>query len=211
VRRAIRDGALVPGEVYSEVQVAKALGISRTPIREALIELSREGIVEKLPQRGFRLRIISEQERDEVFEVRAILESHLAQRLAMKADDGHLQELERLLDEQERVVNDPSAFVEIDEEFHLATASALGFHRTREMLLTLRGIIWVSGLAAITASDRAADVIRQHRQILERIAARDPEGAARAVDEHIRSAAKAAKLSRVQGVLSGAGRPVEPS
>lgn len=67
LRKAIHDGD-IKGGALSELQLATSLEISRTPVREALIELSREGIVEVVPQRGFRLRIVSPEERREVFD-----------------------------------------------------------------------------------------------------------------------------------------------
>lgn len=195
IRKAIRDQLIVPGRLYSEGQAAGVLGISRTPVREALIELSREGIIEKVPQRGFRLRAISSDERDEVFELRALIESYVARRLAREASSGDIQILRRILDRQAGVSDDPTAFLEVDEEFHLTMAGLLGLAYTRRVLLTLRGIIWVSGLAAISRAARMSTVIREHRSVLDRIAARDPAGAARAVQHHIRRTAASASAA----------------
>lgn len=209
VRKAIRDGVIVPGMFYSELGIAQLLGISRTPVREALIELSREGLVDKLPQRGFRLRSISAHEKREVYEIRGVLESHLARRLAAEASETDIGDLRRILARQARAKNNASAFLDIDEEFHLALAGLLGFARTREMLLTLRGIIWVAGLAAIARPQRTAKVLAEHRALLNRIAARDSAGAARAVLNHIHNTAEAAMADwdkRRQPI--GTGNPV---
>jgi DNA-binding GntR family transcriptional regulator len=196
VRKAIRDRIILPEVLYSEVQIADVLGISRTPVREALIELAREGIVDKFPQRGFRLRSISDEEAREVFEVRALLESHLARKLAIRASDQDVRTLGQILDRQARVTNDPSAFLELDEEFHLAFASLLGFARTRQMLLSLRGIIWVAGLAAIAQPRRAVKVLAEHRALLDRIAAGDPSGATKAIQSHIKNTAEASRTEQ---------------
>src|SRR5271154_3652655 len=69
LRKAIRDGAIVHGVLYSEKEIAERLGISRTPVREALIELAREGLVTVAPQRGFRLHALSHAEQEEVYEL----------------------------------------------------------------------------------------------------------------------------------------------
>lgn len=198
VRRAVRDGLIVPGTFYSELQIAKELGISRTPVREALIELSREGMIEKAPQRGFSLRTISDHEQDEVFELRALLESHAARRLAREASEQDIRTLRHLLDRQAKLLHNESAFLEVDEEFHLSTATLLRLDRTREVLLTLRGIMWIAGLAAISRSHRMSDVLQEHRAILERIEARDSAGASRAVHHHVRTTARAARASTLR-------------
>jgi DNA-binding GntR family transcriptional regulator len=198
VRKAVRDGVIVPGTFYSEVQIAKVLGISRTPVRESLIELAREGIVDKVPQRGFRLRSVSDAERQEVFGLRSLLESDLAQRLAMEATDEDIRTLRRILSQQARLRSDVSAFLEVDEEFHLAGAALLGLPRTRAVLLTLRGIMWISGLAATARSRRIDDVLREHRAILDAISSRDPVRASQAAIDHIVSTAHAAQDSSAQ-------------
>src|SRR5438309_1702326 len=82
IRRAIRDGGLVQDRVYSEGELGISMGISRTPVREALIEFARQGIIEILPQRGFRLRSFDKAEQEEVFDLRCVLESLVFERLA---------------------------------------------------------------------------------------------------------------------------------
>jgi DNA-binding GntR family transcriptional regulator len=91
IRVAIQNDALTPGKFYSENELGQSMGISRTPVREALIELAREGLVEVIPQRGFRLRIPTADEATEVFELRTVLESHVVKRLAEDATDEQLE------------------------------------------------------------------------------------------------------------------------
>ena len=119
-------------------------------MREALIELEREGLVEIVPQRGFRLRTISDDERQEAFELRDLIETHVVRRLAKEATDADVAELRRLVDHQAKVIAEPAKFIEADEAFHLAIPTLLGLERTRRILLTLRGIIWLAGLDAIS-------------------------------------------------------------
>ena len=88
IRSSIWSGVVAPGVFYSEVQLAGALKISRTPVREALIQLAREGLVEIVPQRGFRLRAISDKERQEAFELRDLVEQYVVRRLANEVTDN---------------------------------------------------------------------------------------------------------------------------
>src|SRR5271167_1149024 len=93
--KAIRDGAVVHGVLYSEKELAERLGISRTPVREALIELAREGLVTISPQRGFRLHALSHAEQREIFELRLAIDTYLVEQLSKVAttdDIKHLRE-----------------------------------------------------------------------------------------------------------------------
>ncbi len=185
IRASIRSGAISPNGFYSEVQLAQALKISRTPVREALIELEREGLVEIVPQRGFRLRTISDDERHEAFELRDLIETHVVRRLAKEASDEDVAELRRIVDRQAKVISTPADFIEADEAFHLAIPTLLGLERTRRILLTLRGIIWLAGLDAISIPERSIEVIDEHRAVVDAIAAHDPAAAAKAMGAHI--------------------------
>jgi DNA-binding GntR family transcriptional regulator len=193
IRSSIRSGTIAPDGFYSEVQLAQALGISRTPVREALIEVEREGLIEIIAQRGFRLRTIPESERREAFELRILIESNVVRRLAKDATEADINVLRGILDDQARAVSDSAAFLDADEEFHLTMPMLLQLERTRRILLTLRGIIWLAGHDAIRAPSRAGEVLSEHRAIVDRIAARDPAGAAKAVRAHIQLTRRAVK------------------
>ena len=156
IRSSIRSGAITPDGFYSEVQLAHALRISRTPVREALIE------------------------------------TYVVKRLAKEATDDDVAELKRLVNHQEKVSGEPAAFLEADENFHLAMASILDLERTRRILLTLRGIIWLAGLDAISNPLRSDAVLEEHRALVDRIAARDANGAAKAMRSHIENTRRAA-------------------
>jgi DNA-binding GntR family transcriptional regulator len=185
IRTSIRSGAISPNGFYSEVQLAQALKISRTPVREALIELEREGLVEIVPQRGFRLRSISDDERREAFELRDLIETHVVRRLAKEATDSDVAELRRIVDHQAKVISEPAQFIEADEAFHLAIPTLLGLERTRRILLTLRGIIWLAGLDAISIPERSVEVLAEHRAVVAAVAAHDQSSAAKAMKSHI--------------------------
>jgi len=185
LRKAIRDRSLEPETLYSELQLAAELNISRTPVREALIELSREGIIDVVPQRGFRVRRIAEAEEREVFDLRGAIETYVVRRLAAQATESDVGELRGILERQGQVPGDAAAFLELDESFHLTMPALMGLNRTREMLGTLRGIIFLTGSMALAVPQRTDEVLAEHRQILDCIAAREPDRAARAIMNHL--------------------------
>jgi DNA-binding GntR family transcriptional regulator len=191
IRRAIRDGGLVQDRVYSEGELGMSMGISRTPVREALIEFARQGIIEILPQRGFRLRAFNEAEREEVFDLRCVLESLVFERLAKEGGEDDVQELRKILKRQRAVADDPVAFLELDEQFHLLGAQVLGLDRTHEMIRTLRGAMWLLGAQALANERRVPEVLTEHERIVEAVAARDVRKVRAAMKAHLNNTASA--------------------
>jgi DNA-binding GntR family transcriptional regulator len=189
LRRAIRQGILVKGRVYSEGQIARMLQISRTPVREALIELTRQGVTAKLAQQGFRLRDVGPRERTEVYHLRRAIETYIVRRLATEATDEQIAALRHVMSEQESLKDarpfDAVAFTEAGEAFHLAMPSLIGLERSAEILETLRGVLWVSGVAITEQRGRPEEALAEHREIVRAVAAREPDAAERAVLTHL--------------------------
>lgn len=195
LRRAIQDQVLVRDTFYSESELAESMGISRTPVREALIELAREGLVEVVPQRGFRLRVLTDEEREEVFLLRGVLEAFVVERLAKDARPEQVSKLRSVLARQAKLISDPEAFLAVDEEFHLLMPQLVGLERTHEMLVTLRGAMWLLGSAALALPERSPDVLEEHTALVDVIEAGDPKAAVRAIRRHIDRTANAATSS----------------
>lgn len=187
IRRAIRDGILVQGERYSENELAEQIGVSRTPIREALIQLSRERLVEILPQRGFQIRTPGEVERDEVFGLRLAIETFAVDRLARAATARDVGKLRRIVEQQRKVADDATRFLELDEQFHLLMPELAGLRHATQFLTELRGLMWLFSNIALSAVNRTTEVLAEHGAIVDAIAAKDPEAAQRTIGDHIRA------------------------
>lgn len=195
IQQAIRDGVLTTGVMYSENELAERLGMSRTPVREAVISLSREGIIEIESQRGFRLRELSEPERIEIFDLRALLEPYVAGRLAVSRTEKQIAQLAEIVEEQQSLADnpkDPQTFLDLDERFHLLQADFVALERTRTTMANLRGAMWLLGYEALSLPDRYGDVVREHRAILDAIESRDAAQAHEAAYDHIMQTARAA-------------------
>lgn len=193
LQQAIRDGAIAHGELYSENELAETLGMSRTPIREALIALSREGIIAIESQRGFRLRELSEAQRQEIFELRMLLEGYVAGKLALRVTESELVRLRGLIDAQQDLgePGQQSVFLALDEQFHLLQSEMLNLERTHTTMVSLRGAMWLMGFEALSIPHRHDQVIAEHRAIVDAIARRDQEAAAEAARQHIANTAAA--------------------
>jgi DNA-binding GntR family transcriptional regulator len=185
LRAAIRGGTLEMHRFYQLGEVAARFGISRTPVREAVLKLAHEGLLEMLPQRGFRLRQISLAEANEIFELRGLLEGRTVEKLAEKGSSDEVRQLRKILKRQDRFVNEPRRFLEIDEEFHLTMLDLAGFHRAREFLATIRDVIWSLSFEALSTPGRLDHVISEHAHIVDCIESGKPSAARSAIDLHL--------------------------
>jgi GntR family transcriptional regulator, rspAB operon transcriptional repressor len=213
IRLALLHGKLNQDSFYSENSIAVLLGISRTPAREALRQLEMEGLIDIHPQRGFRVRRVSEHELIEFYQLRDMLESYVARTLARCATPSDLSTLRHILERQKLAGDDVTEFITLDEDFHLSMAHMAGLERTARIVASLRGVLWLMGTRIVNKGPRRAEVIREHEAVLAALERHDAEGAADAVSEHIHAtvavAVEEGVETRVRGdwVTSRGGRP----
>lgn len=186
LREAIVSGDIAPGEALFEVQLGERLGMSRTPVREALKMLAREGLVEALPSRGYRVPQPSIRDLRELFELRETLEGMAARYAALRATEEQLAQLQRLCDRYERE-KAWDAWTLIGSRFHDLIVEAAGNQRLRAQLDSFNSQIEMTRRSALRADGgRRQAAIGQHRAIFEAIRARDPDRAQRLACEHVR-------------------------
>jgi DNA-binding GntR family transcriptional regulator len=196
LRLAIQRGDLTPGPLYSIGQIADQLNISRTPVREAVGQLEAESLVEILPQRGFRLRLISDSEAEEFFALREMLESYVVSTLIAKRDPSLVRPLLEMIENQEESIEDDERFMHFAEELHIAMAECAGLPRVAWILNALRGQLWLLGTQSISQPNRRASAIAEHRAIIRYIAEADASQATLAIREHLSNAAQAYREQR---------------
>jgi DNA-binding GntR family transcriptional regulator len=187
LREEILSSRLAPGEELGEVAIARSLGISRGPLREALGQLAAEGLVTIAPRRGAVVKRLTHQEFLDAYQVREALES-LAIRLAVPrltaADKG---DLHRMSEEMERAAqaDDTDGFFEINRRFHARLVHASGNQKLEEV----HGQLVAQMARLLTQSVELRGGMNQsaaeHRAILEAVDAGDPLLAARLLEEHI--------------------------
>jgi DNA-binding GntR family transcriptional regulator len=188
IARAIIEGRFEPGARLKEGELAETLGISRTPIREALLLLTAKGLVEMSPNRGARVRSYDESHLDDLYELRALLEGHVARLAARRADSAQQRTLDESCSRFDSLVeagDDFPALVEENGRFHGTLVSAARDPRLAEMLATVvevpllyRAFTWYSP-EQLRASGHF------HRQIARAVKAGDGERAERIMKEHI--------------------------
>ncbi|HEX5829026.1 MAG TPA: GntR family transcriptional regulator [Candidatus Limnocylindrales bacterium] len=188
LRAAVMAGELEPGVVYSAPSLADQFGVSATPVREAMLDLSKEGLVEIVRNKGFRVARLSPKELDDVTELRALVEIPTVRRVAETGvPEEALARLRPMAAEIEEAARrrDFVAHVAIDLEFHLALLELAGNPRIVELVRSLRMHSRLYGLRDDTHRDALFASWHEHAELLDRIAARDADGAEAVMRSHI--------------------------
>jgi len=188
LRAAILSGALAPGTHLSVPEIARQLGVSRTPAREGLIALEREGLVEPRASTGMAVIAGGTAEILDLLDIREGLEIMTARRAAERMDAGGVERLRVLLARHDAMLasGDLAGHVELDAAFHGAIRDAAGNARLARMLVQIDQQLRVLNSRLSRAkgwSGRA--VLRDHKAIIEAIAARDPDRAEEQMRAHI--------------------------
>jgi DNA-binding GntR family transcriptional regulator len=187
IRAAVLDGRLEPGVRLKEEDLARELGISRTPVREALLVLQTEGLIEGLPNRGSVVRSHSTDDLLDMYEMRALLEGYACRRAATRISEADLERLKESLVRFSRVrrKNDLQELVRENMVFHNTILDAAGSERlTRmvrtviEMPLVYRSYIWYS-------KDQVAISEHYHGRLVAALEARDGDRAELIMKEHV--------------------------
>ena len=188
VRDAILDGRLVPGSRLSVPEVARQLGISRSPAREAIARVAAEGLAVVEPRRGAVVAWISAESLCDIYEMREVLEG-LACRLAAElATSVELEELRVVVAEHRVAVNagDVAAHVVLDQRFHLKVRLAARNARLGESLDRLQSLIRIAMNTTRRSRGGMVEAQAEHEEILAALLRRDREGSELAGRRHIR-------------------------
>ena len=190
IRQAIIDGTFSPGERLMEIQLADEMGVSRTPVREAIRKLELEGFVVMIPRRGTYVADISIKDINEVYEVRTALDILAAGLAAERINEDELEAMQRLLVEIGQYIDEGNIekIVEIDSAFHDILYQASRNERLVNIISNLREQITSLRGRSMMYPGRLAKTLEEHRAIVDSIAQRDAEKAQRAVRIHMENA-----------------------
>ena len=190
IREAIINGTLKPRERLMEIQLAEELGVSRTPVREALRKLELEGFIVMVPRKGAYVADISFKDIADVFEIRAALEALAAGLAAERITGEELEEMERLVAEKaEAIANqDMEKLIKVDTMFHEAIYKASRNQRLTSIISNLREQIQRYRTTSLAYPGRMQRSLEEHRSIVEAIQSRDSQIAQQVAREHIENA-----------------------
>jgi len=192
LRAAVISGELAPGTLHSVQTLATQLGVSRTPVREALIKLAQQGMVRFERNRGVRVLLTSLHDLEEVFGLRLLLEPPAVGRAVARLDAAQRRELHRAFAHMEKAAraDDEFTMFEHDRRFHRVLLDASGNARLAGFVDGLRDMVLRRGVSTARGSRSLDDIVAEHRAILDLVEAGDAVGAAEAMRAHIRHTAE---------------------
>jgi DNA-binding GntR family transcriptional regulator len=192
LRQRIFQRELEPGSWIDELKIAEELGISRTPLREALKVLAAEGLVTMKVRRGAYVTEVSEKDLADVYHLLALLESDAAGVVAQRATDAELQGLQSLHAELEAATTDRDRFFAINEQFHMRLLEIADNRWRDQMVADLRKVMKLNRHHSLFKTGRINESLAEHRAIVQALAQRDAPLAAQRMREHFRSGLEAA-------------------
>ena len=193
LRQRIFARELEPGSWIDELRIAEELGISRTPLREALKVLAAEGLVTMKVRRGAYVTEVSEKDLRDVYHLLALLESDAARVVAERATDAQLAALQTQHNDLEAAVGDRDRFFEINEAFHQQLLILSDNKWRSQMVADLRKVMKLNRHHSLFKSGRIEQSLAEHQGILQALLARQPELAAQRMSAHFTNGLQAAQ------------------
>jgi DNA-binding GntR family transcriptional regulator len=190
LRASLISGELRPGSVYSAPDLAGRFGTSATPVREAMLDLVKEGLVEVVPNTGFRIRILTQAELDEIAETRTLLEVPIMGEVAEKCVGPVAEQVEGLRGLAQALLRaakerDLVEYMRLDTDFHLQFLALHGNATLVEQVASLRYRSRLFGLEALAASGNLEESTKEHETLVDLALARDREGIESLMKRHI--------------------------
>lgn len=187
LRNDIVGGRFHPNERLVEAELARLLKAGRSAIRAALVRLDQEGLVVLEPNRGARVRLVSDREALEIEEVRVILEQLIVRHAAQRASAADLRELRRSIDEMRRRLDEgnPMGYSELNAEFHQRIWRIADHQTAARLLANLKSQSLRFQYRTILRPGRTEQSLREHERILEALAARDADASEAAMRQHL--------------------------
>ena len=190
IENAILDGEYNDGDSLNELRLSKELGVSRTPVREALMQLELEGLVRNIPNKGAVVVGVTEQDTHDIYEIRIRIEGLASRLCAEKITEEELHALEQIVELQEFYLmkNDTEQIWKLDSDFHKIIYDASRSRPLRSTLSNFHNYIKKARDMSMHTEGRAEKTVAEHRAILDAIKSRDGALAEQLTAEHITNA-----------------------
>jgi len=190
LRQQILTGVYKPGDSLIELRLSEELGVSRTPIREAIRQLELEGLVQSIPNKGVIVKGISEQDVEDIFIIRTMIEGLAARWAAEKITEEEIKELQEALEFEEfyTIKNDARHLMTFDSKFHEIIFRASKSRPLMHVLSTFHSYIQSARNNSFETPGRPEKALEEHRAIFEAIKNKDADTAEKLTIQHIRNA-----------------------
>ncbi len=187
IKKIIIAGKISPRIFYSANHFASMLGISRTPVREAVMQLESEGFLVLHNGKGFQIKESSVKEIHDFFEARKILETYLVKNFALKMEVSDLEYLQTELEIMKKYSRDGDSvgFIESDKNFHAYFMKKSSNQFLTNIMGSLQELITILGIKTVQKLERKDDVIAEHQKILDALKNKNVDGAVKALSDHL--------------------------
>jgi DNA-binding GntR family transcriptional regulator len=189
LRKAILNGVFAPGQVLRQVEVASRLGVSRSPLREALPRLEAEGIVVSHPRRGYTVATLDPDEVGEAFDLRRLLETELARRSIVKRNSGDIARVYSVLDAMSQLAEQPPgvvdvAWFELNTKLHKALLEPAGRPHHLRALENSCGLIESYIRTEVRLTGDIVQAQQEHTELAQAFVSGDPDEFVRLIQQH---------------------------
>lgn len=187
MRTQIVLGQIEPGQVESVINVAATLGVSVTPVREAIMDLANLGMVEIIRNRGFRVPVLTEHDLEEIFRIRTMLEAPAMTDVVQTLDGAPVPQFRQLAEQITDAARegDLTSFLDLDRKFHLGLLELLGNRRLVAMVGQLRDQARMQGLQKLADQGQLTQSGEEHITIVDAIESGNGELAAELMRKHL--------------------------
>lgn len=199
IRRAIREGRVPTGAHLTENELAGWLGMSRTPVREAMRRLESEGLLLNQPFRGALVMRLDVEDMQQMFAVRELLEPAAAAGCALRATESEIAALREVLRREAEVLGNPAALITLNRQFHDLILEAARNQFLKKAIAAVYSLIPLLGDSNLLDEPHARAAHLQHLAILDAIEARDAARAELLARSHVSHSLKC-RLARIEGI-----------
>ena len=187
LKKEILRGNIPPERVMTEMSLAESLHISRTPVREAVSELTKEGLLSHIPRKGFQVRQINEHEMDQILYLRRAVEKRSMKMLVSHVSEDKLKEIDEIILDQKKAIKegDRIKYIELDQIFHRKLLKLSNQNILVDILQELYNLTRLIGHAAISNEGRMEEVIKEHSAIVDALRKGREEEASLLMERHL--------------------------
>jgi DNA-binding GntR family transcriptional regulator len=189
IKDAVLAKKLEPEKMYTEAALTNEMGISRTPVREALIHLASRGMIVYYPRKGFKIRCMTEKDVQDLFELRLALELTVIRHITPNLTKESLAEIETLWNQYLKDVRtgDPVGSIRANQHFHVSLAQLTKNSYLINALDEIRDLTDLAGLRSLEEDTRTLEATAEHERIYNELKKRSLSGALRQMESHIKT------------------------
>lgn len=208
IKEAILSKKLEPEKMYTEAVLTNELGISRTPVREALIHLASQGLIVYHPRKGFQIKLLTEKDVENLFELRLALELSVIRHITADLTDRSLAEIEKISLRYQKVVQkgDPVQSIRANRDFHICLANLTENSYLIKALDEIRDLTDLASIRSLEVDSRTLEAVDEHERIFAELKKKSVDGALREMEAHIRTT-KERVLARIRNSQTSYERP----